>query len=88
MPHDELDQVLAAVREVLEEESRSLGYRLTIQEDGVVREGEWSNVLVSPSVEGVHAADYAEALARADRRLRERGIDRVLLVPAKPGASV
>ena len=83
---EQIRQVLERVREALAEESRRLGYRVEVSgPDGYVQEGDWLNVLVAPDREGVHAAEFAEALGRVDRKLRQQGIESVVLVPAKPG---
>ncbi len=59
-------------------------FRLKVSEE-VVQQDEWTYYVVVPDQGEVRAYDYATALTEVEATLRkEKGQDRVLLVPALP----
>jgi hypothetical protein len=71
--------IVAEVRQRLAEVA-SQGVHLQVTGDRL--EDNWLYVAVAPSQPGVRASDHARLMSQIERELRQKGKDRVLLVPA------
>lgn len=67
---------------LLDAKCKRRNFRLVIPDDGYTVDGDWINIVVSPSKTGIRAYDYVEILSEVEKELRTRGHEHVLLVPA------
>ena len=76
------DDVIAEAKRLLDK-SGCAAQSLSIS-DEYLMEGEWLHLLVVPTVEGVSALDYVDAVESIESALRDKFGDEILMVPAKP----
>jgi hypothetical protein len=74
----EVPGIVAEVRQRLAEASDQ-GIHLEVISDKL--EHDWLYVVVAPSQPRVQALDHAQVMSKIERELRQKGKDRVLLVP-------
>ena len=78
----EIDGILAQIRERLAARQQATGIALTIPPGGYVQEGDdWLSVIVAPNGNGMRAYEYVDALSQLERELRDKGLEKVVLVP-------
>jgi len=76
----EKDRITRLVQDALDRRQPS-GYRLEVQPEGVLQEGDWYHVIVQ-STQDVRNYDFYNVLAETEAELQEAQGLNVLLVPA------
>jgi hypothetical protein len=79
----DVEQLKQRVQGLLNEESERLGFGLPIHEH-YLHEDEWLYFVVLPDRDDARLYEYANALSNVEMKLREEGIENVLLVPSLP----
>lgn len=74
----EIPEIVAEVSQRLAEASQQ-GIHLEVISNKL--EDDWLYVVIAPSQPGVRALDHAQTMSRIERELRQKGKNRVLLVP-------
>jgi len=79
---DNIKDILKQVQTLLNAKRDKCKVQLQVTDSGYTVDDDWINIVVTPKKEGVRAYDYVQVLSEVERELREKGIERVLLVPA------
>jgi hypothetical protein len=76
-------ELVKEVQSLLDAKCKRRGFRLEVPPDGCRIDGDWINIVVTPTKAGIRAYDYVEILSEVEKELRARGQEHVLLVPAR-----
>jgi hypothetical protein len=86
---ENIKQVIDQVRDGIKSYEREgiIDYTLQVDDEGYLQDGEWLYVVVRPhglNEKRIHASDFAQVLGEIELKLKQKGLENILLVPGSP----